>query len=143
MKKKNTKFIIRCVVLILIIAFVFIIYSTLIAGHSSSRNKDISNYKISNNEINSAKDKIKEISEVKSIDIHTNNNSKIIKIVVVLEDDIAFDQIKNIANECLKNFSEENLSYYDFEFYVDTQKEESEIYPRIGYKDNLNSEFSW
>lgn len=143
MKKKNIKLIIIVAVAIVICIFLFLIYRNLFASNNQLRNKDIGDYKISNNEINSVKNKIKELDEVKSVDVHSNNNSKIIKIIVILSTDVDFKEIQAIANESLTNFSEENLSYYDLEFYVDTENEESETYPQIGYKFKTNSEFSW
>ena len=143
MKKKYIKWSVIALIIILIFVFLVLIYQNIFAGNKSSRNTDISNYKIVNNELNAVKDKINELEEVKSVDIHTNNNSKIVKIVVVLSEDVSFDTIKNVANESLSNFSEENRKYYDFEFYVDSENSESEIYPKIGYKFKSNSEFSW
>ena len=143
MKKKDIKLIIKVSVAVVIFVFLLLIYKNIFSGNNSSRNKDIKAYQISTKEINNVKDKIKEKSEVKSVDIHTNNNSKIVKIVVVLSSDIDFNEIKTVANESIKSFSKENLSYYDFEFYVDTLNEESNIYPQIGYKFKSNSEFSW
>ena len=143
MKKKNIKWIIIAVVVIIIFAFLVLIYNSVFSGRNAIRNKDILNYKLTNNEINSVQDKIKEVPELKNVDVHTNNNSKIIKIVVTLSSDVDFDQMKKVAEESLNNFSEDNLSYYDIEFYIDTENEESEIYPQIGYKFNSNSEFSW
>ena len=143
MKKNNIELIIKVSSIIIIFVFLLLIYKNIFSDNSSSRNKDIKRYKISINEINAVKDKIKENEEVKSVDVHTNNNSKIVKIVVILSSDIDFKEIQTIANESLTSFSKENLSYYDIEFYVDTQNNESDIYPQIGYKFKANSDFSW
>lgn len=143
MKKKYIKLAIILVIVIIVSILLVLIYQNLFAGGNSPRNTDIINYKITNNEINATKDKIQEIEEVKSVDIHTNNNSKIIKIVVVLSSDVDFDKIKAMANECITNFSEENIAYYDFEFYVDSENQDSEVYPKIGYKFRSSLEFSW
>lgn len=143
MKKKDIKLIIILVSITVIFIFLLLIYKNIFSGTNSSRNNDIKDYKISNNEINAVKNKINELEEVKTVDIHTNNNSKIVKIVVVLSSDIDFKEIQTVANESLTNFKKENLSYYDIEFYIDTENEESETYPQIGYKFKTNSEFSW
>ena len=143
MNKKYIKWAVIALVSILIIVLIFLIYQNIFAGNKNSRNKDIDNYKIVNNELNAVEDKIKELEQVKSVDIHKNRNSKIIKIVVVLKEDVSFDTIKTLANQSIANFSEENREYYDFEFYVDSENTESEVYPKIGYKFKSNSEFSW
>ena len=78
---------------------------------------------------------------MKSVDVYID--SKIIKIVVKLESDIDFEKVKEKANESLSGFSEENLTYYDVEFFVQSSNKESETYPQIGYKFKTNTEFSW
>ena len=143
MKNKKIKLGIKILLSLIILIFLVLIYNNLFAGNNNSRNKDLSKYKITNNEKNKVTDKIKEISEVKSVDIHTNNNSKIIKILVTLESDVEFETMKNIAIEASKKFNKKNLSYYDIEFYIDSKNEESSIYPKIGYKFKDNNDFSW
>ena len=81
------------------------------------------------------------MENIKSIKIY--KDSKIIKIVVKLDEDIDFENIKTKANEVLTSFSKENLSYYDLEFFVESSNKESEIYPKIGYKFKDNTEFAW
>ena len=143
MKRSAKKWIIVLVIIVTILVLLFLIYNTLFASGRDSRNSDMENHKLKNNEINPVESKIKEIEEVKSVDIHTNNNSRIVKIIVILNSDVEFDKIKEIASLSLSGFEEEKLSYYDFEFYVDVDADESEIYPKIGYKFKSNSEFSW
>jgi len=141
MKKNLIKYIILNIIIILIVVLGVLIYKNLFAGKESSRYKDIEKYELTNSEINIVKDKINELEGIKSVDIYTS--SKIIKIVVKLNEDIDLDSIKNKANESISLFSEENLTYYDIEFFVTSKNEESEIYPQIGYKFKTNSEFSW
>ena len=80
MKNKIIKWSILGVILVVIIVLVALIYKVLFSSANNSRNIDIGNYKLSNNEINAVKDSITELEEVKNVDIHTNNNSRIIKI---------------------------------------------------------------
>lgn len=141
MKKKTIKYIILTIIIILIFVLSFFIYKNIFADGNTTRYKDIENYKLTNDEKNSAKDKINELDGIKDINIYID--SKIIKIVVKLENDIDFGTIQAKANEVISSFSEKNLSYYDLEFFVSSSNEESEIYPQIGYKFKSNSEFSW
>lgn len=143
MNKKKIKFYSKILVGLVIIIFLILIYNNVFAGGNNSRNKDLSKYKITNNEKNSVKDRIKEIEEVKSVDIHTNNNSKIIKILVILKSDVSFEELNKVVLDASSNFSKKNLSYYDIEIYIDSLNEESSIYPKIGYKFRDNSEFKW
>ena len=141
MNKKIVKYIIISVVVLLIIILSVLIYKNLFAQSNSTRYEGKENYKLTNNEINFVEDKIKEWDDVKSVDVYTN--SKIIKIVVKLKNDIDFEKIKEQANESLSGFSEENLTYYDVEFFVQSSNKDSETYPQIGYKFKTNKEFSW
>jgi len=141
MKKKLIKYGIIATIIVLIFILLFFIYKNLFAGSNSSRYSNIENYKLTNDEINEVKDKINELEEIESVNVYTD--SKIIKIVVKLSSDIDFESIKTKANESISGFSEENLSYYDVEFFVTSLTEESEVYPQIGYKFKTNSEFSW
>lgn len=139
MKKKYIKYIISAVVVILIGLFSILIYINLFAGKNDTRFKDKYKYTLSDKEINSIKEKVNELGSVDSVDVYIN--SKIIKILVKLNEDVKFDTVKAKANEVIPSISEENLSYYDVEFLVD--KQDSEIYPQIGYKFKANQEFSW
>lgn len=139
--KKYIKYIVLLVILMVIFVLGFFIYKNMFADAVNSRYKDLENYKLTNDEKNSAKDKINELENIKSVKIY--KDSKIIKIVVKLEEDIDFESIKTKANEVIASFSEENLSYYDLEFFIESANEESEVYPQIGYKFKANSEFAW
>ena len=141
MKKKYIKYIIIFVVVLIICIISFFIYKNVFAGVENSRYEGIENYKLTNDEKNAVKDKINELEGIKKIDVYTD--SKIIKIVVKLKEDIDFSDMKKIANESISMFSEDNLTYYDVQFFVESDNKESEIYPQIGYKFKANLEFSW
>lgn len=128
-------------VVLLLCVLSFLVYKNLFVGSNSTRYKDIEKHKLTNNEINSVKDKVNELEDVKSVDVYVD--SKIIKIVVKLNNDLDLEKVKDKANETLSDIKEKNLLYYDIEFFVDSLNEESEIYPQIGYKFKSNSEFSW
>lgn len=137
MKSKVIKYGIIAFILVLIFILSFFIYKNVFAGSNNSRYTDIENYKLTNDEKNIVEEKINELEGIKNIDIYTD--SKIIKIVVELEQDIDFELIKQKANEIIPSFSEKNLSYYDITFYIDYIEMEN----RIGYKFKTNSEFYW
>ena len=128
MNKKSIKYIIISMVLLLIVVFSFIIYKNIFAQSNSSRYENIENYKLTKNEINSIKKEIKELEQIKNIDVYVD--SKIIKIVIKLNDDIDLNKVKEIANKSLSGIDKENLTYYDVEFFVESAKEKSDIYPQ-------------
>ena len=134
------KKIVGILVALVIITLMALIIKNVFGSSDSSRVKNADNYKLTNNEKNSVKDKLEEIENVESVKIYTN--VKIIKIIIVLSEDTPFDTVKSVCNEALSNFSEKNLEYYDVEVYVKCNAE-SETYPKIGYKHKSKEKFKW
>ena len=141
MKKNKKKIIIITVIVVLTSVLLFLVYNSLFSSSNSTRYDGIENYELTKKEISSVKDKLNELDNVKSVDVYIN--SKIIKIILKLSEDIDLESVKTKANEALSGLSEDNLEYYDVEIFVDSLNEESEVYPQIGYKFKTNSEFSW
>ena len=136
MKKKIPIIIVAMVILVLL----GLIINNLFGGSDSPRIKNGDKHILTNKEKNAVKDVLEEIDNVDSVKIYSN--VKIIKILVNLTEDTDFNNVKEKSNEAVKNISDENLEFYDVEIYVET-KVDSEIYPKIGYKNKLRSEFSW
>ena len=139
--KKNNKWIIVAFVVVVISVLTLLIYNNLFKQGTSERLEGIENYKLTKDEISLVKESLNEIESVTDIDISTNY--KIIKIFLEIEEDVDFDDVVEISNKSLENFSEDNLSFYDVELFIDCLDETSEIYPKIGYKYKTNSEFTW
>lgn len=141
--KKNKKILMGIIIgiVILIIILLFFIYLNLFKNDSSSRFKNSDKYTLTNNEKNSVKQEIKELDNIKKVDVYTNN--KIINIHIVLKEDIEFDELNNTLNNTLNNFKEKNLKYYDIEVFVESENKESETYPKIGYKHKTSKDFAW
>lgn len=128
-------------VIVLVIILLVFIYLNLFKNDSSSRFKNASKYSLSNNEINSVKQEIKDIENVDKVTVEANN--KIINIHVKLKDDVDFDELSSALNNTLNNFKEKNLKYYDVEVFIESENKESETYPKIGYKHKTSGEFVW
>lgn len=128
-------------VVILFIVLLILIYKNLFSSSNSNRYKGIENYKLTSAEKDFVKEKLNELGKVKSVEIYVK--SKIIRIFVNLNEDVDFDMVKNVSNDLLEGFSEENLSYYDVEIFYESDNEESNVYPQIGYKHKSKTEFSW
>ena len=137
MKKKIFGIIVGFIIVILII----FICKNLFSSADNSRLKDNDKYKISNNEKNSISDKLEEIGNVSSVKIY--KNIKIIKIIVVLDEDADLEKVKQVSNEAIALFSQKNLEYFDIEIYVESKNKESEVYPKIGYKHKSKESFAW
>lgn len=139
--KKNFKWIVVALVIIIISVFVILICKNLFDETENNRLDGIEDYKITKKEINLVKEDLNKIDSVDKIDITTNY--KIIKIFIELEEDIEFDDINDVVIESINNFSKKNLKFYDIEVFIDCLNEDSEIYPKIGYKHKSNSDFTW
>lgn len=139
-KIKIVKYCIISVIVILIAVAGFMVYKTLFSSSASSRFDGIEEHKLSNDEINSAKEKVNNLDNVKDVDVYVN--SKIIRIYVKLESDTDFNKVKELSNQLISSFKEDNLKFYDLEMFVESN-EESEVYPKIGYKHKTSSEFVW
>lgn len=139
--KKYYKWIILAVTLIVILALSILIYINLFKQGEGNRLEGIEEYTVTKKEINLVKENFNKLEGINDIDIYTNY--KIIKIYIKLNEDIDFDDVSEVSLESINNFSEENLKFYDVEVFIDSLDEESEIYPKIGYKHKSNSEFTW
>ena len=58
-------------------------------------------------------------------------------------DSTSIDAAKGISKLFLDEFSESQISYYDFQIFVTKESSEENNFPIIGYKHHNNSEFSW
>lgn len=146
MKKINVKTIAIILVILMALAailiFGYIVYKNIFAGVRSKRLDGIENHPLTKEEIAGVKEEYSVLTELDSVNIEVNKNSKIIKIKVVLTGDVEFEILKGVCNKSIEKITEDNLSFYDLEVFV-TTKTESEIYPQIGYKHRSNTVFSW
>lgn len=139
--KKYYKIILVFLIVSIIILLGYLVFKNLFYSEESNRLEGIEEYVVTSDEIEKVKEKLNEIENIDVVDIYTNY--KIIKISIELNEDIDFEDIKKISNEALINFKEENLGYYDVEIFVNSKDENSDIYPKIGYKHKTNLEFTW
>ena len=139
--KKYYKWIILAIVIITIVVLSALIYISLFNNEVSNRLEGVENHKVTKNEINLVKETLNEIEVIENISISTNY--KLIKIFIDIKEDVELKEFDEIITESLGGFSEENLKFYDVEVFVECLNEESEIYPKIGYKHKSNSEFTW
>ena len=146
MKKISVKTIAILVVILMALAaiciFGYIVYKNIFAGVKSRRLDGVDKHPLTKEEIKNVSAVYEEMEALDSVTIELNKNSKIIKIKVVLKEDVNFETVKNVCNKSVEKFSEDNLSFYDLEVFI-TSKKESEVYPQIGYKHRSNTTFSW
>ena len=61
----------------------------------------------------------------------------------MVEDDLAVSEAKNYADKVIEHFSEDLKSYYDIQILIDSNNNESENYPIVGYKHKTSDSLVW
>ena len=138
--KSNKKIIILVSVILLVLISFVLLYKIFFGTSGSNRYEGIKSHQLSKTEINDVKGIVKELENVKSTKVYTD--SKIIKIFVKLKDDVEFDKVKDVATKTISKIKEKNLKFYDVEFFIES-KDNSEVYPKIGYKHKSSEQFVW
>ena len=138
--KSNKKIIILVSVILLVLISFVLLYKIFFGTSGSNRYEGIKSHQLSKTEINDVKGVVKELENVKSTKVYTD--SKIIKIFVKLKDDVEFDKVKDVATKTISKIKEKNLKFYDVEFFIES-KDNSEVYPKIGYKHKSSEQFVW
>ncbi len=96
---------------------------------SDSAREDIVSFYEENDKVNEA-----------SVDL----KGKIVYIIIDVVKGTTKAQAQTLANSGLKEFSEEEVDYYDFQFIVTCEDEkDSKIYPTMGYKNNTSAKVAW
>lgn len=138
--KENKKMITIIGGIILLLIIVILIYKIFFSGSNSDRYSGINSHKLTKTEITNIKNTVHDIDKTKNVKVYTN--SKIIRIFVNLAEDVEFDIVKEVANKTISKIDKKNLEFYDVEFFVQS-KDDSAVYPKIGYKHKSSDSFVW
>lgn len=135
--------------IILLLAFVLILILVIILvgflnGMSSNkygnRLDGIENVKIEKEVYDGVKEEVMATDAV--TEVTTRLQGKIVYTTIVLKDDVSVDRAKEIANNTLDNYSEEELNYYDFSYFLKWDKEEGMVVI-TGNKHNSMGSITW
>ena len=131
----------------LIIILVFIIGSFIMirtffpsGNEYGDRLKGIDKVKFSKKEISELEEKISDRSKIKKVTVDIKG--KLINIIITVEEDADLDDMKDYAKEKLELFDEDELKFYDIQFYINNVKEK-EHYPAMGYKHKSKDDIKW
>lgn len=127
MKKNIGLTIILSLTLILFIILTVILISLLTGGSSNTygnRLEGIEEVKISNDTYEGVKTELSETELVEESSIRLQG--KIVYTTIVLNSDVSVDKAKELASNTLDNYSEEELSFYDFSFFLKWKGEEED-----------------
>lgn len=126
--KKNKGFAFVIVLAIILFAILLIIMLELLLGGSSNKYGDrldgIDEVKISNDTYNEVKEEVTSTDLTEDISIRLQG--KIVYTTITLKSDTSVDKAKEIASNTLDNYSEEELSFYDFSFFLKWSTEEED-----------------
>ena len=105
--------------IILFIILLIIILELLLGGSSNKygdRLDGIDKVKIEDKTYNEVKEEVKNTDLVTDVSIRLQG--KIVYTTIVLKDDTSVDKAKEIASATLDNYSEDELKFYDFSFFL-------------------------
>ncbi len=81
--------------------------------------------------------------QTESISVRTQG--RIINVILNLNADVSRDTAKDLANQCIKEFSDTEKSYYDIQIFLNKKNPSTEEtqFPIIGYKHHTKDEIKW
>lgn len=141
--KKHKVLVIIISIILVTLLFLFILLKAFIPSGNEygNRLKGIDKVVISSKDINKWEQIIKKREKIKEVSI--NVQGRLINILIKVEEDTNIDDIKDYSKEKLEIFDENELNYYDIQFYIINEKDNIEHYPSIGYVHKGKNEIFW
>ncbi len=138
---KNKGLAILLLLTIIFVIILLIIFIELLIGGSSNkygnRLDGIDKVKISNETYESVKKEVEDTELVEKVE--TRLQGKIVYTTIELKDGITVEKAKEIAVNTLDNYSEDELKYYDFSFFLKWKGEEKDTVITGNKHHNLDS----
>lgn len=126
---KNKGFAIIISLSIVLFLILLIIFLQMLLGGSSdkygNRLEGIDKVKISNETFEGVKNEVSDTGLTE--DISTRIQGKIVYTTITLKSDTSKDKAKEIASNTLDNYSEDELKFYDFSFFLKWNSEDGKI----------------
>lgn len=142
---KNNKGLTFILILTLILLAVMgVIFAQMLSGGDSNvygnRLDGIDDVKISDETYSEVEEEVMATEVVEKVDVRLQG--KIVYTTIVLKSDTTSDRAKEIASATLDNYSEEELKFYDFSYFLKWTREGVTIVI-AGNKHHDNSAISW
>lgn len=142
--KNNKGFTVIIVLALVLIIILGVIFIRLLSGNSSNkygnRLDGIEEVKIAKKVYEAVEEEIMATEAVEKVT--TRLQGKIVYTTIVLKSDTGVDKAKEIASNTLDNYSEEQLKYYDFSFFLKWEKEDGMVVI-TGNKHNNMDSITW
>lgn len=124
--KKNKGFTVIIALALVFIIILGVIFIRLLSGNSSNkygnRLDGIEEVKITKKVYDGVEEEVMATEVVEKVT--TRLQGKIVYTTIVLKSDTGVDKAKEIASNTLDNYSEEQLKYYDYSFFLKWEKED-------------------
>ena len=132
------------ITLIFMVSLLIIVFSNLSFGDNNeygNRLKDIEKYPIADEMITNIKDEISSFDKVESITY--NLEGRLVNFIIKIDDALIEEDARNYGGRIIERLTEDIKGYYDVQVLIDSNNEESEIYPIVGYKHKTSSMLVW
>lgn len=136
-------------IIILVIALIFVValiclYNFFAPDYKKSlygnRLESIEKHKVSSKMIDKIEKNVKELEYIKSFNY--NLKGKIMNFVIEVNAETSIKESKKVWDIIIEELEEKHMKYYDIQVFL-IEKEESEVYPVIGYKHKTSDEIIW
>lgn len=126
--KKNTGLFIVLLLTLVLLIFILVIFVKLLMGNSSNkygnRLDGIDEFKISGETYESVETEVTDTGLIEEVSVRLQG--KIVYTTIVLKSDTSMDAAKEIATNTLDNYTQDELKYYDYSFFLKWEGEESD-----------------
>ena len=139
--KNNKSFAIILLLALLLVIILTVIFVSLLVGGSSNkygnRLDGINEVTIKKEVYDGVKEEI--IATSLAEDVSIRLQGKIIYTTIILKNDTSIDKAKEIASATLDNYTEDELKYYDFSYFLKWNQEDGDVVITGNKHHNLES----
>lgn len=148
MKKilKDNKYTIVAIIIFLVLLIVsYFVYSYMFPNNGTAiygnRLKGIEKVQITDKQITTMKEKLKENDFV--VSVTDNLSGRTYNVIITVNEETTINDAKALTALVIADMSEDQLAYYDYQVFIKNENEEKEGYPIIGYLNKESESFSY
>lgn len=126
--KRNKGLSIVLLLALILLIFIIVIFVKLLLGNSSNkygnRLDGIDNVEIDNDTYDGVESEVMDSGLVEKVSVRLQG--KIVYTTIVLKSDTSVDKAKELAKNTLDNYTTDELSFYDFSYFLKWESEEED-----------------
>lgn len=142
--KKHKKLCIVGIILLVLLVLLIVLFKTFSVDYSLDEYGDrldgIEKVEIKKSVSDKLVSEIKDIESVKKVNYRLKG--RLVYIEIMFNEDVSIENAKEIAAKSLEYFTDDQKSFYDFEFIL-TNEKETEGYPELGSKHKSSDNIVW